>query len=134
MKKTSPFDFMNSIYNGDNEVSSGNFDIKDYNAFIINRGLSMNIDTVLLAQEMNIRPLIPNENQYHFLHILTKKKKRWGKWFKKSSDKNDFPLIEILSKEYKFSSKRIDEILNLLNDDQKLEIIKDFDKGQKLKN
>ena len=101
-KKLSPFDFINNI-NADyrsslnllddcqadtddgNDMSSS---AKSYNAFMVNRGLSYFNDTVLYANEMNMRSDLAVKMQYDFLRIGIRARKRFSKWSKQeiSSD------------------------------------------------
>ena len=125
---SSPFDFINSISSSpDNQIMTGEMDPAEYNAFMVNRGLSLYMDTVLYADEMNMRPNILPALQYHFLHTLIPKRKRWAKWPKKLGGKNDGELIKVLQKHYKYSLDKCLEMVALLSEDQKKEIIKEYE-------
>ena len=54
---TSPFDYINSISHTKNDLIKDSEDPtraeKDYNAYLVNKGLSYFIDTILFANEMN---------------------------------------------------------------------------------
>lgn len=133
-QKTSPFDYINSISSSrENQILSGELTAEGYNAFIINRGLSLYPDTVLYAQEMNVRPDVPAECQYHFLHEAVTKKKRWSKWPKRSISKDDEKVIDVLRKNYRLSNEKCDEVIKLLTDEQKNELVAEADKGQAIK-
>lgn len=133
--KVSPFEYINSItVERDNGILSGKLPPDDYNPFIVNRGLSLYMDTVLLANEMNIRGHIPLENQYHYLHTLVSKRKRWSKWPKKMNlSKLDASLFSVLETHYKYSSDKCLEISRLLTDDQKKEVIAQYEAPQNKK-
>lgn len=104
----SPFDFINAISNG-REDPAETLDPREYNAFIVNRGLSLYPDTVLPAQEMNKRADLPPEIQLKFLHLTVTKKKRWSQWPKKVTE--DAKLIEIISSTYKMSISKAEALL-----------------------
>lgn len=110
------FDFLNSINDTKEDLLKKDpLTEKDYVPFMVNRGLSYFADTVLYANEMNIRPSIPKEWQYHFYLHGVKKKKRFSKWSKKEASSDD---IKILMKEYECSAKRAQETMSLLTEDQ----------------
>jgi hypothetical protein len=125
---STPFDFINSVSeSSDNQILTGELDPNEYNAFMVNRGLSLHMDTILLADEMNMRPSIPPSCQYHFLHTLVSKRKRWSKWPKKLSGKNDQEVLNTLQKYHKLSLDKSLEMIKFLSEDQKKEIIKEFE-------
>ena len=69
----SPFDFINSInYTKDNLIVD-DWSEKQYNSYVINRGLSFGTDTIIQANEMNSRPHLDKKLQYQFLiNIINK--------------------------------------------------------------
>lgn len=97
--------------------------MKDYNAFIINRGLSNNIQTVLFANEMNRYNFIPKDWQYSFFWNGIPKGKRFDKWAKKTSD----DVIETIQSCYHINKLRAEEYAKILTAEQ-IDLIK-----QKLK-
>ena len=110
----SPFDWINSISYDKKDLTEDPENIKTYNGFMINNGLSYFPDTVLFANEMNIYHDIPNEWQYDFLNNVIEKKKRFSKWAKKETSKS----IDLISDYYRCSNKRAMEIIKLLTDEQ----------------
>ena len=91
----SPFDFLNAINITKEDLFKDNPQAsKDYNAFLINRGLSYFPDTVLYANEMNVNTGIPNDWQFYFFLNSIPKKKRFSKWFKKDADTESFRLVK----------------------------------------
>lgn len=111
------WEIINSINYGkdpvDNEV------MKLYNPFLVNRALSMNYDTVLLANEMNQRHTLDLDLQYDFLRLAVTKKKRYSKWVKKEAETED---ILAVSKYYNYSLSDAEKALELLSEDQLTEI------------
>ena len=81
-----PFDFLNEINQGKKDLMADDIDQqveKQYNPFIINRGLSYFKDTALFANEMNIKNNLPPRMQYDFYRNIVTPKKRFAKWTKK---------------------------------------------------
>lgn len=91
----------------------------DYNPYVINHCMSHQ-DTVLIANEMNIRsqlsPIIVNK---FYLDAITKRK-RFSKWYKiqKISD------LELIQKAYKYNVTKAKQALLLLTSEQ-LQTIRD---------
>lgn len=56
-----PFDFLNSISYKKNYIMHSDIEEKEYVPFLTNRGLSYYPDTVLHANEMNMRTSIDNK-------------------------------------------------------------------------
>jgi len=121
---TTPFDWINSICTDNkNAVIEGKLDPREYNSFIVNRGLSLYEDTIAYAQQMNLRPDIPAEAQYHFLHGLVSKKRRFSKWPKMDITKLDKDLYDVLQDKYRYSLEKCIEISRILSDEQKKTLI-----------
>ena len=80
----SPFDFINDINFGKKNLlkddDKGILE-KEYNSFIINRGLSYFSDTVLYANEMNLRHELDKRMQNDYLLHSIRSKKRFSKNF-----------------------------------------------------
>ena len=93
-----PFDWVNSI-NTKTDVDINL--ISTYNPFIINRALSYFDDTVLLANEMNVRHLLDKDQQYAFLFATVTKRKRFAKWAKKEEDNS----VALISEAYHISTR-----------------------------
>jgi hypothetical protein len=120
-----PFDFINSINNkskylfdgetADQSEEGSSFDsvTNSYNAFIVNRGLSHFIDTVLYANEMNVCHRLPAKMQYDFLYHAVRKRSRFEKWNKKQKINDDVSLI---MKAYQYNRVRAEEALSLLSE------------------
>mgnify|MGYP003340363840 CR=1 FL=1 len=118
VSKLSPFDFLNTI-----NVSKKNLILesecpdlieKQYNAWMVNRGLSFFEDTVHLANFMNRNHHLDKKLQYDFFLNTVRPKKRWSKWFKKTSDDN----IDIVQKAYGYSYRKAETALSLLSTEQ----------------
>jgi len=121
-KKLSPFDFINNINEGSRgtnlmensraDYSDAAADIdavdKQYVPFMINRGLSYFQDTVLFANEMNIRSSCSPKMQYDFFRNLIRPRKRFSKWSKKPDDAGD---VAMLMAHYNYSSEKARNVL-----------------------
>jgi len=62
-----PFDYLTAINHSKKDIMVDDLAEKDYNSWMVNRGLSYFPDTVLLANEMNIRHTIDSRLQFDFL-------------------------------------------------------------------
>ena len=94
-----PFDFLNEINQGKKDLMVDDIDHqveKQYNPFIINRGLSYFLDTIIDANEMNIRHHLDKKLQNSYLLNIIRKKKRFSKWHK--AEKSE--LLEIVMEFY----------------------------------
>ena len=60
---------------------------KGYNPFIVNRGLSQFLDTILFANEMNRYHTLSDKEQFDFYYYALAKKKYYSKWSKDMKSK-----------------------------------------------
>ena len=98
-----PFDFINQINHGKKNLIDETPTLeKEYNSFIVNRGLSFNHDTALYANEMNVQNHLDPKLQFDFLLNTVRPKKRWGKWIKREN--ND--TLELIKKYYSCSYEK----------------------------
>ena len=114
------FDYMNSINYTKKDIMIDDIDEKAYNSFMINRGLSYFNDTVALANEMNFAHHLDKKLQYHFLINMTRKKKRFSKWFKPETESD----IEAVKEYYGYSNEKARTALTLLSPEQ-IKVIKE---------
>ena len=83
-----PFEFLNQINYGKNDIMVDDLVEKDYNSFMVNRGLSYFNDSVIFANEMNINHHVDSRLQFDFLINIIRKRKRFSKtpaWRKSGS-------------------------------------------------
>ena len=117
-----PFDFLNAInYDKKNLIKDEPTVESDYNAFMVNRGLSYFNDTVLYANMMNGFAGLDSKIQFDFYLHAIPKRKRFSKWAKKSAQTETLRLIMDY---YKYNEERALEALSLLSDEQ-IKIIED---------
>ena len=97
-----PFEFIKSINETKKDIMVDDIAEKDYNAFMVNRGLSYFSDTILMANEMNLNSHLDNRLQFDFLINIIRKKKRFSKWAK--AQKNDD--VEVIKEYYGYSNEK----------------------------
>ena len=93
---------------------------KKYPAFIVNKCLSAFQDTLMLVNEMNMRPHLDNKLQFDFLINSIRPRKRFAQWLKASKIKD----IEYVKEYYGYSNAKARSALEILTDSQ-LEYIKE---------
>ena len=124
-----PFEYVNSINMTKKDIMIDDLSEKAYAPFMINRSLSYFNDTVLMANEMNIKHHLDAKLQYQFLINMVRKRKRFSKWIKPELD-ND---IEVVKEYYGYSNEKAHQVLPLLSKSQ-LAILKEkVNKGGKRK-
>jgi hypothetical protein len=107
-----PFEFINAIHHTKENLIVDEWSEKQYNSYIINKGLSYGADTVIPANEMNSRPHLDKILQFQFLINIIRSKKRFNKWIK--AEKVDD--LEVVKEYYGYSTDKAKQVLPLLND------------------
>lgn len=92
---------------------------KEYPAWVVNKCLSHHIDTVMLANAMNMCPNLPNKLQYDFFINTVRKRKRFSPWDKKVR----LDDLECVKEYYGYSTQKAQAALKILNKEQ-IEFIK----------
>ena len=87
------FEYLNSINTTKIDLMESAQDEKDFNQFMIMRGLSLFNDTLMFANEMNKYRDLPNRMVYDFYRHGISKRKRFSKWPKKEIQSDDLELI-----------------------------------------
>ncbi len=109
------FDFLNSINENKKDlIREDPLNEKEYNSFMINRGLSYFSDTILYANEMNRSGDIPKKWQYDFYRISIPKKRRFSKWHKQ--DKLE-EKTELIMREYNYSRQKALSVVDMFTED-----------------
>ena len=98
---------------------------KKYMPFIINRCLSMHMDTIFAANEMNSRPFLSKKLQFDFLINIIRKRKRYGE--KRISTK--LANMEYVKEFFGYSNSKAKDALNILTKEQIEQIKKTLYKG-----
>ena len=118
-----PFDFINDINGSKRDLirNSDNPDMAEklYKPFVVNKGLSYFIDTIMYANEMNKANLLDNllQNDYYLNSI--RPAKRFSKWFKKGDDSD----IDCVQQYFNVGYARAAEICKVLSTEQ-IDLIK----------
>lgn len=120
-----PFDFLNDINYGKQNIMVDDIVEKQYNAFMVNRGLSYFHDTVLMANEMNLNAHLDNRLQFDFFINIVRKKKRFSKWNKPETVSD----VEVVKEYYGYSNEKARQALTLLTIEQIKELRKRVYKG-----
>jgi len=111
MEKTmNPFALISSISNTKIDILENE---KDYNAFMVNRGLSYFPDTVIYANEMNKFHHLDSRLQYQFLINTIRKRNRFSKWNKSIESEN----INAINRYYDYSNEKARVVLPLLSNE-----------------
>lgn len=109
----SPFDYLKAI-NLTKQYNLEPTEEKQYPTFIVNRGLSYFVDTVLYANQMNINAHLDKKMQYDYLFHSIKRKNRFAKWLKKDSDLD----LDTIMTFYKYNATKAKAVLSILTEEQ----------------
>jgi|TARA_R110001606_G_C15049591_1_gene613365 hypothetical protein len=105
-----PFELIKSISNDKKDILENE---KDYNAFMVNRGLSYFPDTVIYANEMNKFHHLDGRLQYQFLINTIRKRNRFSKWNKSIESES----INTIKEYYGYSNEKARDVLPLLSNE-----------------
>jgi hypothetical protein len=123
-----PFDFVNQILQGKQQLIVDDLTEKEYVPFLTNRSLSYHKDCILFANEMNTRHHLDAKMQNDFLLNTVRSRKRpFTKWAK-SEKSEDIECIKII---FGYSNSKAREALRLLSDEQIQELKTKTDIGGK---
>ncbi len=121
VKKLSPFDFLNSIYMK-NRVSESQ--ISQYNPFMVNRGLSNGIDTIVHAYMMDqYGSKLPKDMQYDYMYHAVRKGKRYNSWAKEPK----YDSIDMIMEIYDLSKQKAIDVLQRLTEQDLSELTEWFE-------
>lgn len=91
-------------------------------------GLSYFPDTLLWANQLNFwGDNIPDKIQYDFLMSSIRQRKRYTTWYKKDNSNDD--LIAAIQKTYNYSQQKAREVMNILTEKQKNDILQRMNTG-----
>ena len=111
----SPFDFINQILQGKQQLIVDESTESEYAPFLVNRGLSYHKDCILYANEMNRRHHLDKKLQNDFLLNTVRSRKRpFAKWVKTEKSED----IECIKQVYGLSDSKAREALRLLSEEQ----------------
>ena len=106
----SPFEIIKAISSTKENILENE---KDYNGFMVNRGLSYFPDTVIYANEMNKYHHLDTRLQFDFLINIVRKRNRFSKWNKSIESDN----ISAIKKFYGYSNEKARDVLPLLSNE-----------------
>ena len=109
-----PFEYCNAINYTKKDIMIDDVAEKAYAPYMVNRQLSYFNDTVLAANEMNLKHHIDNRLQFDFFINIIRKRKRFSKWYKPETVSD----LEAVKKYYGYSNEKARQVLTLLNTDQ----------------
>jgi hypothetical protein len=87
---------------------------KEYLPFVVNRTLSYFLDTVMYANEANIRNTADKKLQFDLLLNSIRSNRRFSRWLKPDENKD----IDAIKEYYGYSNQRAKEVLDLLTGEQ----------------
>lgn len=118
------FDFINDLSQLKRDILAEENE-KEYSAYMVNRFLSMNITTIMYANEMNMNYHLPKRMQYdYYLHSL-KKQKRYFKYIKHKRQDD----IDVIKEYHNCGEIRAKEMLPIFTDDDIKYMRSRIDKG-----
>ena len=92
---------------------------------MMNRWLSMDRETSLIANELNMYPNIEKNQHHAFLKLFLRKRKRFFKWAKKNDDYYGLDAIKFF---LNTNTQKAKEALSLLNQEQIKDIVERYNK------
>ena len=129
---SNPFVYADSVSYSKKNLMRGtaNDDLaeKGYKPYLTNRSLSYHQDSILYANEMNMRPTAEYKWQYEFLLNSLRKRKRFSKW--KKQDPN--ASVDMIMEYYGYGRSKAEDALRVLTDEQLAMIEVALDKGGKV--
>ena len=120
-----PFEYCNAINYTKKDIMIDDVAEKAYAPYMVNRQLSYFNDTVLAANEMNLKHHIDNRLQFDFFINIIRKRKRFSKWFKPEQISD----LDVVKKYYGYSNERARQVLTLLSTEQINELKNKVAKG-----
>ena len=98
-----------------------------YPAYVVNRCMSGHLDTVLFANEMNMKPNLDLKMQYSFLLNSVRKRKRFSPWLRKDEIRD----LDLVKRYYGYSNEKAKQALSILTKEQLSFIKSKFETGGK---
>lgn len=113
MSKTELKHWLNSINHEKQNIMTDD-NKNEYPPFIVNRCLSGFIDTIMVANEMNINHQLSKKLQYEFLLNIVRPKRRFSPWLKKEKITD----LDAVKTYYGYSNEKARSALSILSDEQ----------------
>lgn len=125
---TSPFDFIKTFNDKSKYLLESPLDEKDYAPWIINKGMTFTMDTVMFANQVNKMYSLDKKLQHDFYYYGVPKGKRFGKWLKKEEVSD---ILQMVMDIYKCNINVASQYVKLLSEDQVKLIREKFEQGGK---
>ena len=107
--------WLNSINLVKNDLMEEDPDnIRQFSPFIINKCMSGHIDTVMVANEMNLNHGLDKDMQYKFYLNSVRKRKRYSPWLRKDKVKD----LDVVKSYYGYSNEKAQQALRILSPEQ----------------
>jgi len=122
----SVFDYVNAILENKKDLIVDEISEKSYDAFIVNRALSLHKDCIFYANEMNRLHFLDKKLQNDFLlNIVRSQKRPFAKWVftEKSED------LKCIKQVFGFSNIKAREAIRLLSKEQIQKLKEQTDTG-----
>jgi len=111
----SVFDYVNAILDNKKDLIVDEMSEKSYDAFIVNRALSLHKDCIFYANEMNRYYILDKKLQNDFLlNIVRSQKRPFAKWVKAEKSED----LECIKQVFGFSNTKAREAIRLLSKEQ----------------
>ena len=121
-----PFDFLNSINQSKvNLIREDGRGASEYAPYLMNKGLSQFPDTIMQANAMNQRGFLDKQMQYEYMLHSIRPRKRFSKWAKKE----DAEVVQGICDLFGCSTKKAEEVRDVLGAKVVAKIIKDGEKA-----
>ena len=117
-------DWLNSINQNKKNIYKEDPTAKDP-PYIVNRCMSGHLDTVMFANEMNLRPQLDSDMQYSFYLNSVRKRKRFSPWLRKDEIKD----LDSVKRYYGYSNEKAKQALRILTKEQLNFIKSKFETG-----
>ena len=125
MDKTNPFDFVKSVSYTKKDIMFDEVEEKSYAPFLTNKALSYHQDSIIFANEMNIRHGADSRLQYLFFLNTLRKRNRFSTWIKPYQSQK----LEVIRQAYQVSTKEAKDYASLLSESQYRELKKRMNTG-----
>jgi hypothetical protein len=120
-----PFEYLNSINDTKKDIMVDDIAEKQYVPFMVNRGLSYFVDTVLVANEMNRNHHLDHRLQFDFCINSVRKRKRFSKWLKP----HELEDLLIVKEYYGYNNEKARSALSILSASQIEDLKRKLNKG-----
>ena len=111
-------DYLNSINLKQGDLTEDPLAMKKYPSYVINKCMMHHIDTLMLANMMNMCDHVDNDLQYQYYLYSVRKSKRFSPWDKKIKDGD----LDLVKQYYGYNTEKAQAALKILTQDQ-LQII-----------